>query len=86
MSLAWMSMSGSLTPRLPKKCWGSGTEIWGGPERFVSEKSPGSLAKGWETAETAASEMGTSTETPPGYPLQHAPPSRVLADAQNIKP
>ena len=42
---------------------------WGaGKLRFFRKPLGGSLAKAWVSAETAASEVGTWSETKPGYP------------------
>ena len=91
VSLAWVAWRKEINRATSRnKCrflikvtgWGPGSQIPGGrgvrlgagPGR---EKSPsGRQAKGWETAETAAAEVGAWRETGTGYPPYPAPPAR----------
>ena len=72
-------VSGGLGARAPR-AWGPAHQGPGAQtsQTTIFRKPPGSLAKAWVSAETAASEVGTWRETKPGYPPYPPPPPRVL--------
>ena len=79
---AWGPGSQGLGARAPaasgpgsQKGLGARVPEWLGPVFRHSEKSPGGgLAKGWESAETAAADVGAWREAGTGYPPYPPPP------------